>query len=149
MFDGHKLSSEDISSQKSKVEAIQNIEAPSNVAEVLSLLGMVNFRNKYINDYSTITAPLWLLTKNRQRFFFWGGGGGTQHHNLLATLKERLTSTEVMVSYNPGAEIKIIVDGSPDGLGAILAQKRPDSNFRQVAYGFKALSHVQQWYSQT
>ena len=65
VFAGHELSAEGIAPQKSRVEAIQNMKAPSNTTEVRSFLGMVNFCNKYIKDYSTITVPLQLLTKKR------------------------------------------------------------------------------------
>ena len=144
MFAGQELSAEGIAPQKSRVEAIQNMKAPSNATEVRSILGMVNFCNEYIKDYSTITAPLRLLTKKRQRFFW-----GTAQQDAFETLKKRLTSVQVMAFYNPDLETELIVDGSPLGLGAILAQKQDDNNFRPVAYGSNALSPVQQRYSQT
>ena len=144
VFAGQELSAEGIAPQKSRVEAIQNIKAPSNATEVRSIPGMVNFWNKYIKDYSMITAPLRLLTKKRQRFFW-----GTAQQDPFETLKKRLTSVEVMAFYNADAETELIVDGSPIGLGAILAQKQDDDNFRPVAYGSNALSPVQQRYSQT
>ena len=143
-FAGHELSAEGIAPQKSRVEAIQNMKAPSNATEVRSFLGMVNFCNKYIKDYSAITAPLRLLTKKRKRFFWRSAQQGA-----FETLKEWLTSAEVMAFYNPDADTELIVDGSPIGLGAILAQKQPDGNFRPVAYGSNALSPIQQHYSQT
>ena len=144
VFAGHELSAEGIAPQKSRVEAIQNMKAPSNATEVRSFLGMVNFCNKYIKDYSIIIAPLQLLTKKRHRFFW-----GTAKQDAFEALKERLTSAEVMAFYNPDTETGLIVDGSPVGLGAILAQRQADGNFRPVAYGSNALNPVQQWYSQT
>ena len=64
VFAGHELSAEGTAPQKSRVEAIQNMKAPSNATVARSFLGMVNFCNKYIKDYFTITAaPLQLLTK--------------------------------------------------------------------------------------
>ena len=118
VFSGHEASAEGIAPQKSGVESYSNMKAPSNATEVRSFLGMVNFCNKYIRDYSPITAPLRVLTKKRPRFF-----GGTSQKDAFETLKERLTSAEVMVFYNPDTKTELIVDGSPIGLGAILAQK--------------------------
>ena len=56
-FAGHELSAEGIAPQKSRLEAIENMKAPSNATEVRSFLGLVNFCNKYIKDYSTISTP--------------------------------------------------------------------------------------------
>ena len=144
MFAGQELSAEGIAPQKSRVEAIQNMKAPSNATEEQSIREMVNFCNKYIKDYSTIPAPLQLGTKNRQRFFW-----GTAQQDPFETLKKRFTSVEVMAFYNPDAETEFIIDGSPIGLGAILAQKQDDDNFRPVAYGSNAFCPVQQQYSPT
>ena len=53
---------------------------------------MVNYCNKYIKDYPTITASLRLLTKKKQRFRL-----GTAQQDAFETLQERLTSAEVML----------------------------------------------------
>ena len=42
--------------------------APGTVAEVRSLLGMTNYSSNFIPDYSTITAPLRLMTKKKPSF---------------------------------------------------------------------------------
>ena len=52
-----------------------------------------------------------------------------------------------MAFYNPDTETRLIVDASPVGLGAILAQKKDDSGWRSVSYG--SLDNVQQRYGQT
>ena len=57
-----------------------------------SFLGMVNYCNKYIKDYPTITASLRLLTKKKQRFRL-----GTAQQDAFETLQERLTSAEAML----------------------------------------------------
>ena len=50
---------------------------------------------------------------------------------------------------NPNATTKLIVDASPVGLGAILAQEQEDKSFKPIMYGSSALSPVQKRYSQT
>ena len=65
------------------------------------------------------------------------------------TLKQRLTSADVMSYYNQNAETNIIVDGSPFSLGAILTQKQSDENFKPVAYASRTLSLIERRYSQT
>ena len=62
-FAGHKKSANGISADPKKIDTIQKIKAPSSASEVKSFLGMTNYCHQYIRDYSTISAPLWLLTK--------------------------------------------------------------------------------------
>ncbi|KAK3752921.1 hypothetical protein QZH41_005548 [Actinostola sp. cb2023] len=45
-----------------KVEDIQNLEPPTNVKELRSVLGMTGYSSRFIPDYATITAPLRELT---------------------------------------------------------------------------------------
>ncbi len=54
-----------------------------------------------------------------------------------------------MAYYIPERETELVVDGSPDGIGAILAQKDPITNeFRPVAYSSRACTEVEKRYSQ-
>ena len=55
-----------------------------------------------------------------------------QQQEAFQTLKQKLTSAEVMCYYNPIAEINIIVDARPKGLGAILSQKQKNRQFRHA-----------------
>ena len=54
-----------------------------------------------------------------------------------------------MAFYNINADTKLIVDGSPIGLGAILTQEQDDGTWRPIVYGSHALDPVQQRYGQT
>ena len=49
----------------------------------------------------------------------------------------------------PGRETELVVDGSQDGIGAILSQKNPVmKKFRPVAYTSMACTEVEKRYSQ-
>jgi len=56
VFAGHKLTSRGISPEKSKID-------PTNATEIRSFHGLVNFCQRFIQNYSTITEPLRRLTK--------------------------------------------------------------------------------------
>ena len=95
-FAGHELSADGVSPQKSRIEAITNMPHPTSATGARSFLGMINFCKQYIRDYSSITAPLRLLTKKCQRFFW-----GPEHQKAFDTLQDQLISAEVMAFYNP------------------------------------------------
>ena len=143
-FAGHELSAKGIAPQQSRIDSIKQIAPPTNAKEVRSFLRMVNFVNKFIKDFSTITAPLRLLTRQNQQFYW-----GSKQQAAFATLKASLTCSDVVAYYDPEAHTQLIVDASPIGLGAILAQRHKDGNYRPISYGSTALNNVQQRYSQT
>ena len=64
-------------------------------------------------------------------------------------MKHLLNTTEVLAYYNPDANTEIIIDASPHGLGAILAQEQPNGQYKPVRYGSRALDDTEQRYSQT
>jgi hypothetical protein len=78
--------------------------------------------------------------------FTWGD----EHENAYQTLKTALISKPVMSYFDPGKETVILVDASPVGLCAILAQRAKGSTKTQtISYGSRALASTEKRYSQT
>ena len=63
-------------------------------------------------------------------------------------MKQIITSTPVLALSNAGAETVISADASPYGLGAVLIQKQPQSNFKPIAYISRSLTTTEQRYVQ-
>ena len=147
-FYGYTFSAAGISADPHKVKEIQEVDAPQNAAEIRSLLGLTNYVSRFITDYATITEPLRQLTR-QDTPFNWT----SECQNALNELKARLTSETVMSYYDPTKPTELTVDASPVGLGAILAQKGTsstgDEEVHIVAYASRALTDVEQRYSQT
>ncbi|KAK3726803.1 hypothetical protein QZH41_007213 [Actinostola sp. cb2023] len=144
-FFGYVFSSQGISADPKKVEAILNIQPPSNATEVRSLLGMSNYCSRFIKGYATITQPLRELT-HKDTPWQWT----TRHDHSLNRLKEALTNAPVTSYFDPDRDTEINVDASPVGLGAILAQTDPVTGEKKVvAYASRALTDVESRYSQT
>ncbi|KAK3752856.1 hypothetical protein QZH41_000328 [Actinostola sp. cb2023] len=144
-FFGYVFSSQGISADPKKVEAILNIQPPSNATEVRSLLGMSNYCSRFIKGYATITQPLRELT-HKDTPWQWT----TRHDHSLNQLKEALTNAPVTSYFDPDRDTEINVDASPVGLGAILAQTDPVTGEKNVvAYASRALTDVESRYSQT
>ena len=60
-----------------------------------------------------------------------------------------LTSSNVLVYYNLAANTELIIDASPHGLGAVLAQEQTDGQFKPVRYASRSLDDTETRYSQT
>ena len=138
-FFGFIFSDKGFSPDPEKLEAIKSVERPQNQAEVRSFLGMMNYVSRSIDNYSTITEPLHRLTKQDQ-IFEWN----SEQENAFNLLKDSLVSDKVMTYFDPSKSTELWVDASPVGVSGILIQ-----NNKIVSYGSRALSDVQQRYSQT
>ena len=128
-----------------KVEAFVNAATPTNASEVRSLLGMSNYSSQFIPDYATITEPLRALTRKNTRFEWT-----PECEGAYQKLKDVLTKDPVVSYFDIEKETFVIVDASPVGLSAILAQKEPGKDCPNIiAYASRALSSVEKRYSQT
>ena len=67
-FMGHVLSHRGIEPTEGRIRAMKNAKQPSNVAEVKSFLGLVNFSARYIPNLATLTEPLRKLVRKNVHF---------------------------------------------------------------------------------
>ena len=138
-FAGHIWSAEGVQPDPKKVQAIVDAPAPTNVSEVRSFLGMVNYVSRFIPNMATISEPLRVLTK-KDTEWKWG----QEQESAFQSLKNSISSFQVMAFFDTNKEVTLLVDASPIGLGAVLSQDN-----QVVAYASRSLSDVEQRYSQT
>ena len=145
-FFGHVWSPEGVSADPKKLEAIRNLKTPENPDELRSLLGMASYVSRIIPNFATVTEPLRRLTRVNTPWEW-----GTEQKKALEELHSLLQSNTTKAYYNPAKHPELVVDASPVGLGAILAQKdnKEDQGGKIVAYASRALTDVETRYSQT
>ena len=81
---------------KDKVDAVLNAPVPQNVAQLRSLLGLVNYYNRYLPNLATVIKPLnELLEKNRK--WVWTDACQLAFENI----KRLITSEPVFTHYDP------------------------------------------------
>ncbi len=133
-----------ISVDQKKIDAIVTMQAPSDVNQLRSFLGLVNYCERFIQSLATITAPLRELTMKGAPWTW-----EHRHQTAFEAIKKELAIDCTMTFYNPEHKSLVTVDASPVGLGAILSQFDKDGNERIFAYASRALTQVEQKYSQT
>ena len=143
-FFGHIFSSDGISPDPKKVQDIKNAPQPTNAKEMRSLLGLANYCSRYIPGLASITEPLRDLTK-KNTTWQWT----PNHTKALDQLKYTLSHNAVNTYYDMNKHTELIVDASPVGLGAVLAQHDKHGNSKVVAYSSRTLTDVESRYSQT
>ena len=125
-----------------RIDNLVKVPAARNASGVRSFLGMTNTCHDYIPDYATIAAPLRQLTRKNVTFEW-----KLEYQRALDKIKKALTQTLVMAYFDTSKRTMVIVDGSPYGLGAILAQReRQGQQYNIIAYASRPLTPVERRY---
>ena len=144
IFFGMEFSGDGVAITLEKQRALREASAPINLSELNSLLGLALFCNRSIKDFSSITAPLWDLTKKQVRWAWTN-----ECEVALKKLKDAIVG-DAMAYFNKLWETKLVVDAGPAGLGAVLTQYNPINHeqTKVVAFASRRLSDVETIYSQ-
>ena len=121
-----------------KTQAIIDMTPPTSREALQRFLGMITYLSKFIPNLSQTAAPLRaLLEKDTE--WQWH----QEHLQSFSTLKHLASSAPALAYFNPSHPVKLSVDASSKGLGAVLLQ-----NDHPIAYASRALTDTQQRYAQ-
>ena len=113
---GHVITKEGIRADPKKVAAILKMPTPHTLKQLRSFLGLCNYYRKFIQNYNTICAPLYLLTTQE---FQW-----TEIAQIaFEKLKIILSVTPILTYPDFDQPFKVNTDASDDGIGAVLSQE--------------------------
>jgi len=141
-FLGHIVSETGIEVDPSKVSAIADWPQPSNVAQLRSFLGLINYYREYIENFAHRAGALTLLLSATAPFAW-----GPSQEQAFADLKTAVTSAPVLQPFRTNAQHLVMADASSVGLGAVLLQADTDNDlFRPVAFHSRKLSPAERNY---
>lgn len=140
---GFKINKFGIHKTKSKVEAITKAPIPSNVSELRSFLGLVNYYGRFFEKLADTLEPLHSLIR-KDADFVWSKSCA----RAFNTIKEQMLSETVLAHYDPQLEICLASDASPTGVGAVLSHVFPDGTERPIAFASQTLSTSQRKWAQ-
>ncbi|GJY94659.1 putative mitochondrial protein [Tanacetum coccineum] len=126
---GHIISAQGVSTDPSKIEAMQKWPIPSTLKQLRGFLGLTGYYRRFIKDYASISQPLVALTKKDA--FKWNPSAELAYHKL----KEAMVKAPVLALPNFEQEFVVETDASGKGIGAVLCQ-----NGHPIAYWSKTLS---------
>ena len=135
---GYIVSSDGLRADTDKVAAIARMQAPQNLADARSFLGMTGYYRSCIRDYAHIAEPLVHLTRKNIRFAW-----GQDQQEAFDKLKEALVSDQVMAHPRTDAPYQLYTDACDYAIGAILCQKDETGMERPIVYLSKQLSETQ------
>jgi len=124
-----------------KVEGVSKWPIPSNVKEVQSFLGFINFYRRFILDFSDMAKPLHNLTRKDS---VWKWDDACQ--KAFDELKNAVTSSPILIFPDENKSYKIEADSSDYATGAVLSQEGNDGKWHPIAFLSKSLSPVERNY---
>ena len=127
---GHILSEDSLKPDPKKTQAVIDMPRPETREDLQRFLSVLTYLGKFIPDLSHIASPLQaLLEKDIE--WQWNA----EQQRSFISLNELITKVPVLKYFNPKRPVKLSVDTSSKGLGAVLLQDN-----HPIAYASKALT---------
>ena len=137
------ISADGISPTGEKIEAIRQAPRPENTTQLRAFLGMVNYHADFIRNLSSILQPLnQLLQKNQE--FTWS----PTCEEAFTKAKDSLTSSNVLVHYDPSLPVALEIDASQYGIGAVILHCFQNADEKPIAHVSRSLNSSEKNYSQ-
>ncbi|KAL0152450.1 hypothetical protein M9458_052173, partial [Cirrhinus mrigala] len=114
---GHVISSEGVSTDPGKVEAVAQWPRPTNVSELRSFLGFASYYRRFVEGFAKLVAQLANpkpLKRSAREFA----------EACFEGLKGKLTTAPVLAYADFSLPFILEVDASHGGLGAVLSQEQ-------------------------
>ena len=115
---GHLIDQDGIRPLPSKVAAIVKAPAPTNLQELRSFLGLLNYYRKFIPNLSTLIHPLNQLLQ-ADRKWSWT----EECAKAFECTNSQLTSSNLLTHYDPSLPIQMAADASAYGVGAAMVSQ--------------------------
>lgn len=139
---GHEISGEGIKPNKKKLDALVHAPKPTNLIQLKSYLGLLNYYGKCIPNLSAELCDLYALTR-KDTPFVW-----TEKCQIaFDRSKNLILGSKILAHYDPSKDIVVQCDASPYGLGAILSHVVGEQE-HPVLFASCSLTNAQKNYSQ-
>ena len=140
---GHIIDRNGLRPSPNKLKAINEVPEPSNISELKSFVGLLNYYHKFICNLSSLLFPFFRLMK-KDAPWKWTAVEKEAFHKA----KQALNSSSLLVHFDPSKEIILAADASPYGVGGVLSHKMEDGTERPIAFTSRSLTAAEKKYAQ-
>ena len=122
-FLGHNIERKTITPLKSRIDAIQKLQPPTNKKKIQEFLGMLNFLSKYVYKMQLYLRPFYNILR-QQNNFEWN----IEHQARFEEIKKLLTEQISNTIPDSNQPFYAMCDASNFGIGAALLQSHNSTN---------------------
>ncbi|XP_065084064.1 uncharacterized protein K02A2.6-like [Ochlerotatus camptorhynchus] len=140
---GHIVDRNGIRPDSEKLQAIASIPAPTNVSEVRSFLGAVNFYGRFVRNIHELRHPLDQLLKKDSK---WQWNSDCQRS--FEQFKQVLQSDMLLTHYDPKLPIIVAADASSTGIGAVIFHEFSNGHLKAIQHASRSLTPAEKGYGQ-
>ena len=126
-----------------KIKVIQQMPHPTNIAQVRSFLGLINYYGSFVSEMRQLRAPLDALLK-KDTPFNWS----TECQAAFERAKEVLASDLLLTHYDPNQDIIVAADASDYGIGAVISHRFKDGSEKAIFHASRSLTDAEKNYGQ-
>ena len=102
VFMGLLLNKHGVEPTEEKVKAIRETEAPTNVAELQSFLGLASRSSRFLTDFATTAEPLRKFSRQGTKWHW-----GREENEAFEALKKQLAEASMMAFYDKEAPSEV------------------------------------------
>ncbi|XP_053691542.1 uncharacterized protein LOC128740057 [Sabethes cyaneus] len=139
---GYLLNEHGVAIGSSRIEPILNYARPKSQQDIRRLMGLAGFYQRFIQNYSKITAPITDLLSKEHKRFTWT----KEAEKAFNELKSVLTSAPILGNPDFTKKFTIESDASDRAVGAALVQEQ-EGETRVISYFSKKLNRTQRRYA--
>ena len=139
----HRISAKGLQPLASKVRAIAEAPTPTNVSQLKSFLGLLNYYGRFIPDLATFLAPLYELLQSTRRWSW-----GKSQSRAFEQAKKALTASLLLTHFDPNKPVLLSCDASPCGVGVVLSHRMKDGSEQPITFASHTLSVAEKKYAQ-
>jgi hypothetical protein len=139
---GHVINEAGVMPHPSKTQAVKEFKTPSNLTDVRSFMGIVNYYHRFIQNLGMVAEPLYRLMKKNVPFQWT-----TECENAFQTIKTMLISSPILRFPDFTKEFILQCDASDVGIGTVLSQIDDEGMEYAVSFGSRSLSKEERNYS--
>ncbi|CAI7877767.1 unnamed protein product [Closterium sp. NIES-53] len=139
-FLGHVISEAGVEIDPKKLDTVKAWHHPTNITELQSFLGFVNYVRRFVPDMARLTAPLTDLLRKGVTFTW-----GEKEHAAFSTLENVLCSPPVLHIADPHRPFEVVTDANDIAIGAVLLQDF-GNGLQPIAYESRKLHPPEKYY---
>ena len=137
-FLGHHISEKGLQPTSKKVEAGQSAPPPTNLTQLKSFVGLINYYCKFLPNLSDAFSPIYRLLQKKVPWMW-----GEDQQDAFEFAKSQLTTDRILVHYDPTKSVVLACDASPYGLGAVLSHKFGNGEENPIAFASRSLASAE------